>query len=101
MTRLKDLHIGWMKEDEYRKAYDALEEEFAFVQALIEARTQAGLTQEQLAERMETSQSAIARLESGRARPSARTLERLAQATNTRLHISFQPKERPAPPSHR
>lgn len=52
----------------------------------------------QLAERMETSQSAIARLESGRAKPSARTLERLAQATNTRLHISFQPK---APQTHR
>lgn len=101
MTRMKDLHTGWMKDAEYRREYDALEEEFAFVQALIEARTQAGLTQEELAARMETSQSAIARLESGRAKPSARTLERLAQATNTRLHISFQPKGPAAQPSHR
>jgi transcriptional regulator with XRE-family HTH domain len=98
---MKDLHADWMKDADYRREYDALEEEFAFVQALIEARTQAGLTQEELAARMETSQSAIARLESGRAKPSARTLERLARATGTRLHISFQPKVEPALPSHR
>ena len=92
MTRMKDLHGEWMKDADYREEYDALEEEFAFVQALIEARTQAGLTQEELAARMETSQSAIARLESGRDKPSARTLERFARATGTRLHISFEPK---------
>lgn len=98
MTKMKDLHAEWMKDADYAREYDALEDEFAFVQAMIEARTQAGLTQEELAARMETSQSTIARLESGRAKPSARTLERLAEATNTRLHISFQPKA-PAPAS--
>jgi transcriptional regulator with XRE-family HTH domain len=49
------------------------------------------LTQEQLAERMHTTQSVIARLEGGHVRPSTRTLERFAQATGTRLKISFEP----------
>jgi len=51
----------------------------------------AGLTQEQLAERMHTTQAVIARLESGRVKPSTRTLERLAAATGMRLRISFEP----------
>jgi len=54
-------------------------------------RATAGLTQQQLAQRMATTQSVIARLESGRTRPSTQTLERLAAATGTRLKISFEP----------
>ena len=73
------------------KAYAALEEEFALAAALIEARAHAGLTQEQLAQRMHTTQAVIARLESGRVKPSTRTLERLAAATGMRLRISFEP----------
>lgn len=90
MTRIKELHADWMKDPAYREAYDALEEEFALAQAIIEARMKAGLTQEELAARMQTSQSAIARLESGRTIPSARTLARFAKATGTRLRISFE-----------
>lgn len=92
MTRIKDLHSEWMKDPEYRKEYDALAGEFELAHALIEARAQAGLTQEQLAERMATSQSAVARMESGRTIPSGRTLERFARATGTRLKISFEPQ---------
>ena len=80
-----------MKNKEYRKAHEELEPEFALARALIEARSMAGLTQEQLAQRMDTTQSVIARLESGRTRPSTQTLERLASATGTRLKISFEP----------
>jgi len=57
---------------------------------LIEARTRAGLSQEELAARMKTTQSVIARLEGGRVRPSTRTLERIALATGTHLKISFE-----------
>src|ERR1700730_12684630 len=57
----------------------------------IEARAHAGLTQEQLAERMHTTQAVIPRLENGRIKPSTRTLERLAVATVMRLRISFEP----------
>ena len=91
MTLIKDLHSEWLQDPAYREAYDALEEEFSLVQALIEARVRAGLTQAELAARMETSQSAVARLESGRVKPSARTLERFAKATGTRLNIRFDP----------
>ncbi|MEQ1715425.1 MAG: helix-turn-helix transcriptional regulator [Hyphomicrobium sp.] len=76
---------------EYRAAYDALEEEFALVASVIEARTRAKLTQEQLAKRMGTTQAVVARLESGRTMPSTRTLERFAKATGTRLRITFEP----------
>ena len=91
MTRIKDLHKKWMGDDEYRHEYDALEEEFALASALIAARSRAGLTQAELAKRMETSQSAIARMESGRNIPSGSTLLRLAKATGTRLRITFEP----------
>ena len=91
MTRIADLHKKWMKDPEYRKEYDALDEEFSLASALIKARSRAGLTQKQLAAKMETSQSAIARLESGRMIPSGRTLKRYARATGTRLRITFEP----------
>lgn len=57
---------------------------------MIDARAKAGLTQEQLAERMHTTQAVIARLESGRVKPSTRTLERIAAATGMKLTISFE-----------
>ena len=94
MTRVFELHKKWMKKPKYRKAYQALEEEFTWAGAVIEARSRAGLTQEELARRMGTTQPAVARLESGRTLPSFRTLERLALATRSRLSISFKPLER-------
>lgn len=90
MTKVSDLHRKWMKKKEYRQAYEELAPEFALARAVIAARVTAGLTQEQLAQRMETTQSVIARLESGRTRPSTQTLERLATATGTRLKITFE-----------
>lgn len=93
MTKLDDLHNHWMKEPGYRKAYDALEDEFALAAALIKARADADMTQEQVAEAMETTQTVIARLESGRVMPSTRTLKRFAEATGTRLRISFEPQK--------
>ena len=91
MTTASTLHRKWMKDPEYRKAHAALAPEFELARAVIEARVQAGLTQQQLASRMDTTQSAIARLESGRSRPSTQTLAKLAAATGTRLHITFEP----------
>ena len=90
--RVDDLHKNWMKDPKYRRAYKALEKEFSLVSALIEARTRAGLTQEQLARRMKTTQAVIARLEGGGSKPSTRTLERYAEATKSRLRISFEPE---------
>jgi len=92
MARITKLHQKWMKEPKYRKAYEALEEEFILASAVMDVRNRAGLTQEELARRMGTTQPVVARLESGRSRPSMRTLERLADATGSRLLISFAPR---------
>lgn len=91
MTALKDLKARLFKNPEVRREYDALEEEFALIAAMAKARLRAGLSQAQLAKRMKTTQSAIARLESGRGRPSTTTLSRFAKATGHRLKISFEP----------
>jgi transcriptional regulator with XRE-family HTH domain len=91
MTSLESLHQKWMKNPKYRKAYDDLEEEFVLISALIDLRATAGLTQAQLARKMKTTQSVIARLEGGKAHPSTRTLFKLAAATGTKLKISFEP----------
>ena len=91
MTRIADLHEKWSRDPEYRAAYDRLGTEFDLARALVEARTRAGFTQAELAKRMETTQSVVARLESGRMYPSTRTLERVALATGTRLRIVFDP----------
>ncbi len=89
----KALHKKWMEQPDYAKAYDELETEFALAHEMIEARTRAGLTQDELASRMETSRTVIARLESGRSLPSTRTLKRFAAATGSRLRITFDPTE--------
>ncbi len=88
-TTVDDLHKKWMKNPKYRREYEALKEEFSLAAALIEARARAGLTQEQVARRMKTTQAVIARLEGGGSMSSTRTLEKYAKATGTRLKISF------------
>ena len=95
MTKIRDLHKKWMKDPGYRKEYDVLEEEFALAAAVAKARNRAGLSQVELARRMKTTQSTIARLESGRGLPSTRTLDRFAKATGHRLKISFEPVREP------
>jgi len=94
MTKIRDLHRRWMKDPQYRREYDALEEEFALALAVAKARASAGLSQAELARRMRTTQSTIARLEGGRGQPSTRTLRRLAEATGHKLKITFEPAPR-------
>lgn len=90
-TRVDDLHKKWVSKPGYKRAYDALEEEFSLTAALIEARSRAGLTQEEVAERMKTTQAVVARLEGGGSMPSTRTLEKYAKATGSKLRIVFEP----------
>jgi len=84
----------WKKDPKYVASYDALESEFALASAMIKARADADMTQEQVAEAMGTTQAVVARLESGRVLPSTRTLERFAKATRTRLRIGFARERR-------
>ena len=91
MSTLDQLQERWSRNAEYREACERLAPEFDLARTLIEARTRAGITQAELAARMKTTQSAVARLESGRVPPSTRTLEKVARATGTRLRIHFDP----------
>lgn len=91
MSKMADLHEEWSRDPEYREAYEKLGPEFELSRSVIKACTNASLTQAQLAERMKTTQSVVARLESGRTHPSTKTLEKIALATGTRLRISFDP----------
>ena len=73
-----------------REEYDRLAPEFEVVRTLIEARARAGLTQAEVAERMGTTQSVVARLEGGRSAPTWKTLQRYAQATGSRLRVTLE-----------
>lgn len=78
-----------LKDPKLRTEYDRLQPEFALIRAVIEARIKKGLTQKALAQKMKTKQSAISRLEGGRANPSLNFLAKLAQAMDTHLEINF------------
>ena len=88
-----ELFEDWRKDPEYMAEYEALESEFSFTEALIIARTKSHLTQEEVALRMGTSRTAVARLEGGKGNPSVKTLRRYAHATGTRLRVCFESQE--------
>ncbi len=91
---VEDIASRWMADRKFREAYEALEDDFALAAALIRARGDANLSQEQLAAAMGTSKAFVARLEGGGSRPSMRTLERFAEATHTKLRIRFEPNRK-------
>ncbi len=74
-----------------RAEYDALEPEFAIIQAMIDARKSRGMTQKQLADATGINQADISKLERGNANPSLRTLQRLAAGMGMRLKLEFEP----------
>ncbi|MEC4678054.1 MAG: helix-turn-helix transcriptional regulator [Nitrospirota bacterium] len=89
-TTIDALHQERLKKSPaYAKEFASLSDEFALAEEVIKARTQANLTQEQLAKKMNTTQAQIARIEGGKM-PSMRTLERLATATGTQLKVKFE-----------
>lgn len=90
-SNLKRFRTQAFKRSAVRKAYDELHDEFAFLDEVLKARAAAGLTQAEVAARVGTTQSAIARLESGARKhsPSIATLQRYAQALGYRLEIKL------------
>ena len=89
MTKLKDLKARFMEDSAFREEYARIDEEYALIEALVRARSAAKLTQAELARRLGTTQSAVARLEGGRVSPSFATLRRYAEATGTRLTVNL------------
>ncbi|GHV24330.1 transcriptional regulator [Clostridia bacterium] len=80
-----------LKDPEIKAEYDALEPEFAIIQALIDARKDSELSQKTLSEKTGINQADISKLENGNANPSLKTLQRLAKGLNMRLKLEFLP----------
>ena len=79
-----------LKNPVFKKAYDDLDLEFAIIGALVEARAKRGMTQEKLAKKIGTKQSAIARFESGRSNPTFSFVQKLSDALG--LQITATPR---------
>ncbi len=94
MTKLKDLKKRLMEDPEFRDEYARADDEFSLIDALVRARRAAQLTQTELAQRLGTTQSAVARLEGGGVSPSFATLRRYAEATGTRLTVGLVQADR-------
>lgn len=90
-----------------KQEYDRLGEEFEFLDEILRARAAAGLTQAEVATRIGTTQSAVARLESADSRhsPSIATLQRYASALGCKLQVRLVRRgpgsRRPSPASRR
>ena len=87
----------WMKDPAFKHAYAALEDEFATLDALLEVRRHAGLTQAEVAGKMGIKQSALARIESSLASrkhaPSLTTLRKYAAVLGCKLELRITPDE--------
>lgn len=88
-TNFKDYLNEQLRDPDFKAEYDALEPEYAIIQAMIDARKASGLTQKELAEKTGISQGDISKLENGSANPSIRTLQRLAAGMGMKVRIEF------------
>ncbi len=91
MTKFNDFLNEQLKDENFKKEYDALEPEFAIIRAMIDARRESGMTQKELSERTGIAQGDISKLENGNANPSLRTLQRLAEGMGMQLKVEFVP----------
>lgn len=89
MLTHKELKARALERADVKAEYDRLDEEFQFLDEFLKARASAGVTQAEVAERIGTTQSAVARLESGRGKhsPSIATLQKYAHALGCRLEL--------------
>ena len=78
-----------LKNPDFKAEYDALEPEYDMVRQIIKARLEKNMTQKQLAEKVGTKQSSIARLESGNYNPSYQFLQRIADALGKKISFSL------------
>lgn len=76
-----------LKNPDFKREYDALDEEFKLIDELLKARTEAKMTQAQVAEAMGVKQSAVARIESGNLDMKYSTLINYLNAVGKRIAI--------------
>ena len=92
MKTLKTPKRELLADAETRAAYEALADEYAIAREMIAARARAGLSQSEVAQRMGTTQSVVARLESGKRPPSMRTVQRFAEAVGGHAVLRIEPQ---------
>lgn len=90
-------HLDWedyekelFKKPGFKEAYEETRLEFEIARALIKARLQKGLTQAEIAKRMNTKQSVISRVENARTMPSLAFLKKLAGVLDASLEVHFK-----------
>lgn len=86
---LEELKARLMRDGEFRRAYEEISKEKELVRKMARARAAARMTQEEMAEAMGTTQSAVARLESGKCDLKLSTLKKYAEAAGYTLSIEF------------
>jgi len=89
MMTLDELKSELIQDPNFKREYDALEEEFKLIEALIDMRQKAGLTQEEIAQKMSTQKSNISRLESGSGNPGWKTLQKYAHACGFKIQLQY------------
>lgn len=96
-SALKQLKRRALARPDVKAAYDGLSDEFAFLDEVLRARADAGLTQTEVAERIGTTQSAVARLESPTSghSPTVATLRKYASALGCRVEVRLVKVRRP------
>jgi transcriptional regulator with XRE-family HTH domain len=97
MLTHKELKSRALERPDVKQEYDGLEKEFAYLDEFLKARAEAGVTQAELARRIGTTQSAVARLESGKGKrsPSLATLRKYADALGCRLELHLVKDKEP------
>ncbi len=87
MKDLQTFKKEMMKDEAFKREYDKLTPRYTMISELIAARIKKGVTQKQLAQKIGTTQSSIARLEGGNVNPSLDFLERIAEVLGYKLTV--------------
>jgi predicted transcriptional regulator len=93
MKTLNNMLSEQLKDEEFRKEYEAIQPEMDVIRAIVDARISQNLTQKELAERTGINQADISKLENGTRNPSVNLLKRLADGMGMALRIEFVPKQ--------
>ncbi|MDO8429610.1 MAG: helix-turn-helix transcriptional regulator [Candidatus Daviesbacteria bacterium] len=88
-VKWEDVKKELLQDPEFKKEYDSMELEYSIIAQVIQKRLDKGLTQKELAEKVGTKQSAIARLEGGNSNPSVAFLKKVSEALGSKLQISL------------
>ena len=92
MKTLNEMLSEEMKNDKFRKEYEAIQPELDVIRAMVDARNSVNMTQKELSERIGISQADISKIENGTRNPSLNLLKRLAEGMGMTLKIEFVPK---------